>query len=1080
MREMLLKRRLIILFSFLLLCFTISSAQKVNLNFSQKNLKTVLEEISEQTGYSLAYSKEVVNLNDAVTINVSDAELSDVLNELLLSRDMKYEIRDNKIYILFEASRTKLAAKTQQDQPVNVEVTGVVTDQHGKPIIGANIIIPGTSIGTITDINGVYSLSVPRGSLLRFSYIGYNPQDIRITNQTTVNVSMTEDVEMLDELVVIGYGEVRRRDVTTAISSVSTEDMDQRPLNLVSQAIQGKAAGVSVMSPSGEPGRAMAIRIRGITSLTGSNDPLYVVDGVPMTDINYLSANDIESIQILKDASSAAIYGSRAANGVILISTKGGTKGEAKISFNGHVGITQLANKIEPLNLAGYKDLLQDLGSSVVLPNDLTDLTDWYDETYQTARTENYQLSVSNATDKLSYYISGGYTREEGIIKVAFFERYNFKMNIDNQIRSWLNIGANVAYSDYGSNGIVSGQGSNRAGVVLSVINTPTYAPIWDPENPAQYNNNFYGANITHPVENMSRSEDNRNNNHRLLATGKAEIKFLPQLKLKSTVTMDRMNTKNVTFFDPIKSSDGRGQLGSASDNRSMSTIMIYDNILTYNENSGLHNLDVMLGSSGTTSQWSDSYQSATRFIDGNIKTLNAANRLSQGNGTSAADWTIMSYVGRVAYNYDSKYLMTLNMRSDGSSKLHPDHRWGYFPSASAAWRVSSESFLEDATWLDDLKLRGGWGQTGNQSGLGDYSYLERYSITRQNWWEPGKENATVILSQSSLRNTDLTWETTTQTNLGIDLTTFNSRLTVGMDWYYKKTTNMLMNVSLPSGAAPASSITRNEGEMTNKGFELSISSKNLTGEFSWDTDFNISFNRNKLTSLALTKIYNEAMTSDNLHQYVVRNQPGRALSGFYGYISEGVNPETGELMYRDINDDGIITSTDRTYIGDPNPNFTFGMSNNLRYKGFGLNILLQGSYGNDIFNASKMETEGMYDTKNQSTNVLNRWKIPGQITDVPKAGYDMKVSSFYVEDGSYLRVKDISLSYNISGKLLNNLGIFRLQPYFTATNLLTFTNYSGMDPEVNQWGNSGSVQGIDWGTYPHTKSFVFGVNIEF
>ncbi|GAO29698.1 SusC, outer membrane protein [Geofilum rubicundum JCM 15548] len=949
----------------------------------------------------------------------------------------------------------------------NVTIDGQVTDTSGEPLPGVTVWIQGTQTGAITNLNGEYTIDANPGDVLVYSFIGYTNEEVVVGDTSTINIALTSDMVGLEEVVVIGYGSVKRKDVTTAISTVSTDDLDQRPINMVSQALQGKAAGVSVTRPNGEPGAGMVIRVRGTTSFNGSNDPLYVVDGVPMTDIAFLSANDIESIQILKDASSAAIYGSRAANGVVIITTKSGSVDNARITLTAHTGVTRLANEIESLKVNEYRELLSDMGSTINLPNNLSDQTDWYEETYQSARTENYQLSVSNATDKLSYYISGGYTQEEGIINVAFFERYNFKANIDNQIKPWLNIGANISYSDYASNGIISGQGANRAGVVLSVINTPTYAPIWDPENPGQYNNQFYGANITHPVENMSRSEDNRNGNNRLIATGNAEITFTPDLSFKSTMTMDRSYNHATTFLDPLKTSWGRSQHGAASDNRSLGTVMIFDNILNYNRDLNAHNFDVMLGSSGTTSKWSQSSQAVTHYNDGSIQTINAGNKLSQGNGTYAANWAIMSYLGRVAYNFDSKYLISVNMRADGSSKLHPDHRWGYFPSASAAWRLSSEPFLQDLFWLDDLKIRGGWGQTGNQSGLGDYSYLERYGISRQNWWEPGKENATVTLYQNNLRNTDLTWETTTQSNLGIDLTILSNRINLSADWYYKSTTDMLMNVSLPSGSAQASSITRNEGEMTNTGFEFMVNSRNLTGPFSWQTDFNISFNRNELNSLSLTQIYYDARTSDNLNEFVVRNEPGRSLGGFYGYISDGVDPESGELMYRDFNEDGVLSSSDRTYIGDPNPDFTFGLTNNFEYKGLSLNILLQGAYGNDIFNASRIETEGMYDAKNQSRKVLNRWRIPGQLTDMPKAGYDMKVSSYFVEDGSFLRVKDISLAYNFSGGRLERWGINRLQPYFTATNLLTFTNYSGMDPEVNQWGNSGAVQGIDWGTIP-------------
>lgn len=961
----------------------------------------------------------------------------------------------------------------------NRTVKGLIVDVSDEPLIGVTVLEKGTTNGTATDINGNFSLNVPENAVLVVSYIGYETQEIK-ADREVLKIVLQESFEQLNEVVVIGYGSVKRKDVTTAISSVSTKDLDQRPIVTAAQAIQGKAAGISVMQPSGEPGAGMSIRVRGTTSFNGSNDPLYVVDGVPMTDINFLSANDIENIQILKDASSAAIYGSRAANGVIMITTKQGSQGKSRIVLNASAGITQVANKMHSLNTAQYRELMDEIGI-VSLPDDLTDQTDWFDETYRTGLTQNYQISVSNANEKLKYYISAGYTGEDGIIKAAFYDRYNFRVNVENQIRNWLTVGANVAYSDYSSNGIIGGTGANRGGVVLSVINTPSYAPIWDPNNPKQYNTNFYGVNITSPLENMARSENNKTKTNRLLATGKLEITFLPELKFRTSLTLDRNSNITTSFLDPIKTSWGRNQYGEGYDGRSQSNVLVFDNILTYTKNAGKHNFDLMLGTSWTGSKWSQNYINASHFLNGDIQTLNAANKISwDGTGSSASEWAIMSYVGRLAYNYDSKYLLTVNMRADGSSKLHPDHRWGYFPSFSAAWRISGENFMKDITWIDDLKIRGGWGQTGNQSGLGDYAYLQRYNIQRVQWWEEGKSNAVPTISQANLRTKDLTWETTTQTNIGLDLTLFNNRLSLYLDYYYKKTTDMLMSVSLPSGAAAANSISRNEGEMTNRGFEITLNSRNLTGAFQWDTDFNISFNKNKLTKLELTKIYYDAKTSEVVNDYVVRNEAGRALGGFYGYICDGVDPETGELIYRDRTHDGVVSTSDRTYIGDPNPLFTFGMTNTFTWKGFTLNVLLQGSYGNDIFNASRIETEGMYDGKNQSTRVLARWKIPGQITNVPKAGFDLKNSSYFIEDGSYLRIKDVTLAYSFNSSLLKKWGIGRIQPYVTASNLYTWTGYSGMDPEVNQWGNSGAVQGIDWGTYPHCKSYVFGVNIEF
>ena len=959
-------------------------------------------------------------------------------------------------------------------------VNGTVVYSDNEPIIGAKIQVKAASTATVTDFNGKFSIEAATKDVLVVSYVGMATKEVVLTGANNLTIVLEDDTKALEEVVVIGYGTVKKKDVTTAITTVSTKDLDQRPIVSADQALQGKAAGVSVIKPNGLPGEGMVVRVRGTTSMNSSNDPLYVVDGVTLDNISFLSANDIESMQVLKDASSAAIYGSRAANGVILITTKNGIKGNPKISMNAYTGITSLTKRIESLNVAQYRELLEDMGSTTALPAELTDKTDWYKETFQNAVTQNYQVSVSNATDKLNYYISGGYTGEQGIIKVAFFERFNFRTNVENQIRPWLKIGANVSYSDYKNNGIVSGLGANRAGVVLSVINTPTYAPIWDENKTNQFYDNFYGVNITSPVENMSRTEDNKSINNRLISTGSAEIKFLPNLKLRSSVTLDRRYNNYTSFLDPIKTGYGRTQGGVSTDDRSLSTTMIFDNILSYNKAYGAHAFDFMGGTSSTTSNYNTSYVSSQYFHDGSITTVNAGNKVTNG-GTFETEWGMMSYVGRLAYNYDSKYLATVNMRIDGSSKLNPNHRWGYFPSASAAWRISSEDFMKNISWIDDMKIRGGWGQTGNQAGLSDYSYLQRFVINRQNWWEEGKSTARPIITMNELRNSDLTWETTTQTNFGVDLTVLKNRLTFALDYYSKHTTDMLMYVSLPAGASTASSITRNEGEMSNKGFEFSINSRNIDKKnFKWTTDFNISTNKNKLTKLVLSQVYYAAKTSENITEFVVRNEPGRSLGGFYGYISDGVDSETGELMYRDLDGNGSITTSDKTYIGDPNPDFTFGMTNIFTYKNFDLSVLLQGSYGNEIYNASRMETEGMYDAKNQSVRVIDRWRRPGMITTIPKAGYDMKVSSYYIEDGSFLRVKDVTLSYNASVSKLKKIGVTRIQPYFTASNLFTFTKYLGFDPEVNQWGNSGTVQGIDWGTYPQTRTFIVGLNIEF
>lgn len=959
-------------------------------------------------------------------------------------------------------------------------ISGTVVDQGHEPIIGVTVTESGTQNAAVTDLSGRFNINVHQGSRLTFSYVGFKTISAKAANG--MQIIMQEESNMLSEVVTIGYGSVKRRDVTTAVSTVSTKDLDTRPIVSAVTAMQGKAAGLLVSQANGKPGSTPTIRVRGTTSLNGSNSPLYVVDGVPLTDIEFLSPADIDNIQVLKDASSAAIYGSRAANGVIIITTKQGRKGMAKVSLNAHCAFNKARDNRMPLNARQYKDLMDDIGI-VKLPDNLTDQTNWADEIYRTGTMQDYQLSVTNGNDKLRYYLSGGFTGEKGILKMSDFKRYNFRASIENDIRSWLRVNANVAYSDYISRGtdIISGQGANRGGVITAVINTPTYAPVWDSEHPGQFYNNFFGANVSSPIESLSRTKGNNNHQNRLIATGKATINFMPELNFVSSVTFDRTQGHVYNFLDPHETQYGRDTHGNGYDARSIHSVWIIDNVLSFKKSINNHGFDVMAGSSYTKSEWSQNHIEGDHYANNLVKTLNAANHIGiNGAGSDASDWAIMSYFGRLQYNFEDTYMLTANVRADGSSKLAPGHRWGCFPSFSAAWRLSNENFIKKISWIDDLKIRGGWGQTGNQSGVGDYGYLARYGFSRLDWTKTENVNAVPVVVQRSLSSPELTWEATTQTNVGFDLTVLKNRLTVYADYYYKKTTDMLMRIALPAGSAPVSELIYNGGTMVNKGLELSVNSKNFVGEFKWDTDFNISFNRNELKSLKLTQVYNTAKTIEHVDDYVVRNTPGRPLGSFYGYIAKGVDKETGDMIYEDVNKDGKINSSDRTYIGDPNPDFIFGLTNSFQWKGFSLSILLQGSVGNDVYNVARMETEGMYDAKNQSTKVLRRWRKPGQTTDVPRAKWNIKNSTYFVEDGSYVRLRDISLAYELPKSLIRHMGITRLQPYVSATNLITITRYSGMDPEANQYGNSGAVQGMDWGSYPMCRSFVVGLRAEF
>ena len=973
-------------------------------------------------------------------------------------------------------------------------VKGTVVDQNGQPIIGMTVMEQGTQNGTTTDIDGNYQITVSSGgAVLEFTALGYQTVVEAVNNRSAIDITSAEEAMVLDAVVAIGYGSVRKKDLTTAVSTVSTEDMKLRPVTEASGFIQGKVAGVTVQQTSGQPGSGMTIRVRGASSIASSNDPLYVVDGVPVGTgsyaIAYLSPQDIETMQILKDASSAAIYGSRAANGVVLITTKQGKKSKgAQVNFSAYVGLQDVRRSYEVLNTAEYLDLMDELGSSAFsCPEEeralLKDQTDWFEETYQTGVTQNYQISVSNANDKMKYYVGAGYSDEQGVLSSAFNKRINVKANAESELFDWLTVGTNLAYSHYKNNGIISGTGSNRAGVVMAVINTPTYAPVYD-ENGVFYTK-FYGANLTTPLENVARTKDNYTQTDRMLLTGYAQINFSKNFNFKSTVSMDRRWVHGYSFLDPQTTSYGREQNGTASSERSDDMRMVYDNIFTYNNTwNGKHNFEAMAGTSATTSRWENLWGSRSNFSDENweaIFGLNGGNKGDlRGQSQGFSEWAIMSYLGRVSYNYDSKYYLTVNFRADGSSKLAPGNRWGYFPSASAAWRISGEEFMSDVTWINDLKLRVGWGQQGNQSGLGDYAWVQRYGMNYYNWTEEDYAFSTpTVGGQSNIGNKDLTWETTTQTNVGIDWSMFNSRLVVTLDGYYKYTRDLLLNVPLPS---PYPNIYRNEGEMSNWGLELAISSVNFEKkDFSWTTDFNISMNRNKLESLDLKTVYYYTKTSEMFSDYCIRMTPGQPLSMFWGYKSLGVDPETGMIMYEDINGDGKVNSSDKQYIGNANPLFTGGMTNTLTWKGLSLSVLMTASVGNDIYNASKIDMVSMLTGANQIKDVVRRWRVPGMITDVPKAGEveNLKTSSRWIEDGSYLKIKNITLSYNITHPALRKANIARIQPYITLDNMITFTNYSGYDPEMSQYTSATSM-GVDWGTYPCVRSVVFGVNIDF
>lgn len=1080
------KKHTNIVLRFCLLCclvFVISLTAQAQITFrvSNKSIKQAIGLIESKADYSFFYSDELDDLNNKINLSVNNEDIHSVLQKLFRNTRITYRIEDGKQVVLSKKKDNQPSSKSKEK-----EVRGIITDKTGEPLIGVSVTVKGTGKGTVTDMNGKWALSVSEGSVLNFSYIGYSAETVKVGKSNSYNISLSEDNQLLDEVVVIGYGSMKRKDITTAVSVVSTADIDERPIIDAAQALQGKAAGIQVVQPSGAPGEGMSIRVRGATSVQASNEPLYIVDGMPNDNISSLSPADIESMQVLKDASSAAIYGARAANGVVLITTKRGKVGNPQVKFSAYVGLSQLGKKIDALNTEEYKDLMKELKKysnvAPTIPDSEKRYVDWTDMFFKTGLNQNYQLSVSNGTDKLRYFVSGGYTNEQGIIEKASFRRYNFRANIDNQHTKWLKMALNFAYTNTKGQEVNQSRSSMRAGSILSVINTPPFMQQWDNENPGQYDENAYGSRILNPL--AANSADNITSADYLKGSLGFTFDILKGLQFKSTFGIDLSNNHWDYFLDPKSTSDGRGTKGRVEESYSRNIEWLFENILTYDFSLKKHNFSLMGGATQQHAQYNGAWLAGFDLADSypNIHSISAANQIDKDAcGSSASAWSLASFLGRIAYNYDSKYLLTMNFRADGSSRFAPGHRWGYFPSASAGWRVSSEKFMEPLkNVIDDMKLRIGWGMNGNQSGIGNYSYLASMSASKV---DPTTENLYpgLAITPYSAANTELTWEKTMQWNAGLDLTMFDSRVTLSVDAYYKKTKDLLLTVSLPDNVNLPGGITRNDGEMVNKGMEFSVSSQNLKGAFQWNTDFNISFNRNKLTKLGLNKIYYYAEMYETRESAVILKE-GIPLGTFYGYVSEGVDPETGNIIYSDLNKNGSLDPGDRTEIGCAQPDFIYGMTNTFSYAGLNLSVFLQGSQGNDIFNASRIDTEGMFDFRNQSKAVLDRWKRPGMITDIPRVGNieNSHNSTRFVEDGSYLRLKTVTLSYDFNKKWLKKMHLSKLQAYVTGQNLLTLTKYSGYDPEVNAYGADAVAQGVDYGVYPQSKALIFGLNVEF
>lgn len=971
-------------------------------------------------------------------------------------------------------------------------VSGTVLDNTGVPIIGAAVIdTQDRSSGALTDIDGNFSISVNIGTSLEISYLGFQTITVPVTSFSQMNIVMEQDSEYLDEVVVIGYGTVRKRDLTGAVSSVSDRDIKDAPVSNVGQALQGKVSGVYIVDAA-KPGDNVSIKIRGLGTINDS-DPLVVIDGVP-TDLGLSSLNtaDIDRIDVLKDASATAIYGSRGANGVVMVTTKRGQSGEGKLNISANWAMQNVSYVPEMLTASEYAAYSNDMLSAAGLtqnpawsrPETLGKGTDWLDEMFQTGFMQNYTVSYSGGNEKAHYYVSGGFSDQKGTVKTIGYQRFTFQNNNDAQVLKWLKFTNNITFST-----------DTKTGGAYSISDAMNALPTQPVKNEDESwsgpdgNANWYG-NVRNPIGNLY-TNDNRTTGYNFLANISAEITFTKWLKFKSTFGYDAKLwfNDNITYAYPYKPSPVTETTRYQDSNKAFTYLS--DNYLTFDHTfREKHYLNIM---AGTSAQWNRvSAFNGTKggFLFDNVHEFDNGTDIKDLGGSSS-DWAMFSFMARANYAYADKYLLTVTFRRDGSSRFGPEHRWGNFPSASAAWRISKEPwFPKDKFVINDLKLRAGYGITGNDK-IGSYAYISTYNTGSYIF---GDEVVTTLMAQS-MANPSIHWEEVRQGNIGIDLGMWNSRLTLSVDGYIKNTTDMLVKAAIPitSGYEDIYTTYTNAGKVSNKGVEFTVSTVNFestTGGFRWETSLNATFNTNRIVSLnSDTPLYQ----NENSGAYITMQKNGLPINVFYGYVTDGLfqtqaevdayafqqtGTAPGDIRFKDLNNDGVINENDRTVIGDPNPDWIFSMSNTFSYKGFDLSVYLQGVAGNDIFNATSISNESMSSARNQTASVRYRWTGYGTSTVMPRAVYgdpnqNARISDRFVEDGSYLRLKNITLSYTFPTRWLEKIHVDNARIYLSCENVVTLTKYSGFDPEVG-------INGIDGNRYPISRTFSLGLNFNF
>lgn len=970
-----------------------------------------------------------------------------------------------------------------------ITVQGVVKDQTGETVIGASVMEKGTTNGTITGIDGDFSLNMSPNGTLVVSFVGYKTQEVQVKGQKQLQVVLSEDAEMLDEVVVIGYGTMKKSDLTGAVSSIGNKDIKDSPVSNLGQAIQGKISGVQIVD-AGKPGDNVSIKIRGLGSINNC-DPLVVIDGVP-TDLGLSSLNmaDVERLDVLKDASATAIYGSRGANGVVMITTKRGTEGKGKLAVSANYSFQNATNVPSLLNAAQYAELSNDMmvnsgrnpNPEWANPSELGAGTDWMDELLRTGVMQNYTVSYSGGNEKSHYYVSGGFLDQSGIVKSVNYRRFTFQSNSDAQVLKWLKFSNNITFS-----ADTKKSGSYNIGDALKAL--PIY-PVKNEDGSwsgPDGNSEWYGStrNPIGPTE-LNKSQTDGYN---FLANLTAELTFTKWLKFKSTFGYDAKFwfIDNFTPKYNWKPTPTEETSRYKSDNKSFT--YLWDNYFLFDHTfAEKHRVGLMAGMSA---QWNtNDYLNAQKnvFMFDNVHEMDNGEEM-YAIGGNETEWALLSYMARVNYSYEDRYLLTATIRRDGSSRFGKKHRWGTFPSVSVAWRASQEKWFPKHDYINDLKVRAGYGVTGSQASVGNYSYLASYN-TSVYPFGISSGNQTALVS-STLANPYIHWEEVAQTNIGFDASLFNSRVMFSFDAYLKETRDMLVKASIPitSGFEDTTTTYTNAGKVRNQGIEMSLHTINLTGELGWETNLTATYNKNKIKDLNSDVPYYINQINNSYVTMLAKDYP---INVFYGYITDGIfqnqsevnthavqpGAEPGDIRFRDLNNDGVINDSDRTVIGNPNPSWLFSMNNSLSYKGFELSVFLQGIAGNKIYNANNIDNTGMAAAYNQTTDVLKRWQGEGTSNSMPRAVFgdpnqNTRVSDRFVENGSYLRLKNITLSYTFPKQWLQKAQIENARLSLSCENVATITGYSGFDPEVG-------INGIDQNRYPISRTFSLGLNFNF